>query len=187
MLCMRSVIAAAVLVSLGGCVVLETHGDRTIPEQQRAIVEGYWHYRFLYDEELHIVSVDGQREAGRTGWPYAYSVSLPAGRHWLRFVILRNGGAIAGCAFEWTFQAGRHYKLQRLHHDQFLLAHPAAERFKGALDVLVSAPDETALDLSVPVECGRRLMCREDVDCPSQQFCREDAGFDFGVCVPLGF
>jgi hypothetical protein len=68
-------------------------------------VEGYWHYRFIYDEELQIVSVDGKREAERSGWPYAYSISLPSGRHWIQLAVLRNSGEIARCAFEETFES----------------------------------------------------------------------------------
>ena len=86
-----------------GCVMHETYGNHALPESELAVVEGYWHYQVLYDEELHIASIDGKRESGRSGWPYAYSVSLPSGRHWLQLAILRNSGEIARCAFEWTF------------------------------------------------------------------------------------
>ncbi|MFU2486308.1 hypothetical protein [Thauera sp. WH-1] len=178
--------AAWLLSLLTGCVMLENYGDDALPESERAIVEGYWHYRFIYDEELHIASVDGRREGGRSGWPYAYSVSLPSGQHWLQIAILRNSGAIAGCAFAWTFEAGHHYKLQRLRHDQFLLAHPATERFRATLDVVVTAPDGVAQPVSVPAVCGKRLMCRGDADCPAGQSCLIDAEFEFGACVPGG-
>ena len=83
----------------------ETYDDHTLPQSQIAFVEGYWHYRFIYDEELQIVSVDGKREAERSGWPYAYSISLPSGRHWIQLAVLRNSGEIARCAFEETFES----------------------------------------------------------------------------------
>jgi hypothetical protein len=68
------------LALIAGCALHETYGDHTLAESEFAVVEGYWRYLLLYDEELHIVSVDGTREGGRSGWPYAYSVSLPSGK-----------------------------------------------------------------------------------------------------------
>lgn len=151
-------------------------------ESELAVVEGYWHYRFLYDEELHIISVDGKREGGRTGWPYAYSVSLPPGKHWLQFAILRNSGAIAMCAFEWDFEPKHHYKLKRLDHDQALLAHPTTPRFAASLSVEVAAPAKPPETIRIPAHCGKHPICRQSSDCPPNRSCQFDAHYDFGTC-----
>jgi hypothetical protein len=162
----------------------ETYGDREIPESELAVVEGYWRYKFLFDEELHIVSVDGKLEGGERGWPYAYSISLPSGGHWLQLAILRNSSDIARCAFEWTFEAQHRYKLQRLNHDQFLLAHPSSSRFAASIAMVVTAPAKPVAHLSVPAVCGKEAMCRQNSDCPVQHSCEMDADFEFGTCKP---
>ena len=167
---------------LAACVMHETYGDHSVLESELAFVEGYWHYRFLYDEELHIVSVDGRRESGKSGWPYAYSISLPAGRHWLQLAILRNSGDLARCAFEWTFEAQHRYKLQALDHDQFLLAHPSSPRFAAAISMVVTAPAKPDQVLRVPAVCGKGAMCRQNSDCPSEYLCQMEADFEFGTC-----
>lgn len=168
---------------LAGCVTLETYGDQALPQSERAVVEGYWRYQLLYDEELHIVSVDGKRDSGRDSWPYAYSVSLPSGRHWIQIAILRNSGEIARCAFAWTFEARHHYKLQRLRHDQFLLAHPSTPRFAASLAMVVTAPATPVEHLSAPAVCGKGSICRQSSDCPSEYSCQMDGGFEVGTCV----
>ena len=124
-------VGVCMLAFPAGCVMHEIYGGSAVPESELAFVEGYWHFRVLYDEELHIVSVDGKREGESSGWPYAYSISLPSGKHWLQLAILRNSGVVAWCAFEWTFEAQHRYKLERLDHDQFLLAHPGVFSFRG--------------------------------------------------------
>lgn len=167
---------------LAGCVMHETYGDRTVPESGLAVVEGYWRYQFLYDEELHVVSVDGRREGGRSGWPYAYSVSLPSGKHWLQLAILRNSHAIAMCAFEWTFAARHRYKLERLRHGQALLAHPASVPFAASISIVATAPDAAVRHASAPATCGKGPMCRQSSDCPPGYSCDVAAGFDFGTC-----
>ncbi len=160
----------------------ETYGGHAVPESELAVVKGYWHYRLLYDEELHIMSVDGKRAGGKSGWPYAYSISLPAGRHWLQIAILRNGSDITACAFEWTFEAQHRYKLQRLDHDQLLLAHPLSPRFAASISMDVTAPAKEAQQLGAPAVCGKGSFCRNDSDCPSLYFCL-DTGFEFGTCT----
>ncbi len=179
----RALAAASALALLPACVMLETHGDRALPESERALVEGYWHYRVLYDEELHIVSVDGRREEGRSDWPYAYSVSLPSGRHWLQVALMRNSGEITRCAFDWTFEAQHRYKMQRVRHHQALLAHPTARRFAGSIEMAVTAPGGSVRQAAVPAVCGWGAMCRQDSDCPPKHACRMHAGFEFGDCV----
>jgi hypothetical protein len=170
------------LAFLAGCVMHETYGNNALPESELAVVEGYWHYRFLYDEELHIASVDGKREGGRSGWPYAYSVSLPSGRHWLQLAILRNGGEIARCAFEWSFESQHRYKLQRLDHDQFLLAHPSSSPFSASLSMVVTAPSNSVRNLEVSAVCGEEAMCRQNSGCAPQYSCQMKPGFAFGIC-----
>jgi hypothetical protein len=172
------------LVFPAGCVMHENYGNHALTESERAVVEGYWHYRFLYDEELHIASVDGKREGGRSGWPYAYSVSLPSGRHWLQLAILRNGGEIARCAFEWTFEGQHRYKLQRLDHDQFLLAHPSSLMFSASLSMVATAPSNSAQHLDVSAVCGKAAMCRQASDCAPNYSCQMSPGFAFGICRP---
>ena len=160
----------------------ETYGDHAAPGNERASVVGYWHYRLLYDEEMHVASVDGRREEGKGGWPYAYSVSLPSGTHWLQLVVLRNSGEIARCAFEWTFEARHRYKLQRLDHDQFLLAHPSSSPFRARISMVVTTPSGSARDVQVPAVCAKEAMCRQSSDCASPRSCQMHAGFAFGVC-----
>ena len=89
-------VGMSILTFLAGCVMHESYGGPEVPGADLAVVKGYWRYMVLYDEELHIVSVDGSREDRKSGWPYAYSISLPSGRHWLQLAILRNSGLIAG-------------------------------------------------------------------------------------------
>ena len=170
---------------LAGCVVHETYGDHALPEGELAVVEGYWRYQFLYDEELHIVSVDGKPAGGRIGWPYAYSVSLPPGLHWLQIAILRNGGDVAKCAFEWTFEARHRYKLKRLHHDQALLAHPLSSPFAASISIAAAAPARPDQFSSAPAVCSTGPVCRQNSDCSPNHSCQFDAGFEFGTCKPL--
>jgi len=167
---------------LAGCVMHETYGNNTLPESELAVVEGYWHYRFLYDEELHIASVDGKREGGKSGWPYAYSVSLPAGQHWLQLAILRNSGEIARCAFEWSFESRHRYKLQRLEHGQLLLAQPLSSPFTASLSMVVTAPSNPVRHLELPAVCGKQALCRQHGDCAPQHTCQMNPGFAFGIC-----
>jgi hypothetical protein len=173
---------ACILALLAGCVMHETYSDHSVPERELAVVEGYWRYQFLYDEELHIVSLDGKREGGKSGWPYAYSVSLPPGKHWLQFAILRNSNEIAMCAFDWTFEAQHRYKLRRLNHGQFLLAHPASSLFAASVSIEVTAPAKPVQNLSAPTVCGKGPMCRQNTDCSLNHSCQLDASFDFGTC-----
>ncbi len=130
------------------------------------------------------MSVDGKRAGGKSGWPYAYSISLPPGNHWLQIIILRNSHDIAACAFEGTFEARHHYKLQRLEHDQFLLAHPSSPLFAASISMDVTAPTNEVQHLSTPAVCGKGSFCHEDADCPSLYFCL-DTGLEFGICTPL--
>jgi len=171
-----------ILALLAGCVMHETYADRATPESDLAVVQGYWHYRFLYDEELHIASVDGRRESGRSGWPYAYSVSIPPGKHWLQLMVLRNSVPITTCAFEWTFEARHRYKLDHLGHDQLLLAHPASPHFAASISMVVSTPTKPDQNVSAPAVCGQGPMCRQNSDCPSQYSCQRDTNFEFGTC-----
>jgi hypothetical protein len=169
-------------LALSGCVMRETYGQQELPESERALVEGYWHYRLLYDEELHIVSVDGKRESGQRGWRYALSVSLPSGKHWLQLAILRNSREIARCAFDWNFEAGVSYKVQHLNHEQFLLAHPRSPQFSASISMRVTAPGKPEQRMLVPAVCGQSVLCRQSSDCPSEHSCQTEAGFAFGTC-----
>ncbi len=177
-------VGMSILTFLAGCVMHESYGGPEVPGADLAVVKGYWRYMVLYDEELHIVSVDGSREDRKSGWPYAYSISLPSGRHWLQLAILRNSGLIARCAFEWTFEAGHHYKLQRVQHDQLLLAHPTSAHFPASISMVVTAPSQPTQQLSAPTVCGNGPFCRRDSDCPKQSCCQFDEGFQFGICGP---
>lgn len=180
-----STIGVCVLTFLAGCVMHETCGNQAFPESELAVVEGYWHYRFLYDEELHIASVDGKREGARSGWPYAYSISLPPGKHWLQLSILRNSRPIAMCAFESTFETQHHYKLQRLNHDQFLLAHPSSSPFSASISMVVTAPSDSVQHLEVSAVCGKETMCHQNSDCAQRYSCQMNTGFAFGICRPI--
>lgn len=175
-------VGACLLALLAGCVLHQTYGEPELPESELAVVEGYWRYLFLYDEELHIVSVDGKRKSERLF--DAYSVSLPAGKHWLQLSIKRNSGEIARCAFEWQFDARHRYKMNRLRHDQFLLAHPATSFFTASISMEVTAPAKPDQLLSVPAVCARNALCRQDADCSPAHSCQSDAGFEFGACRP---
>lgn len=170
------------LACLAACVMRETYDDPGLPEGERALVVGYWHYRLLYDEELHVASVDGRRESGTGAWPYAYSVSLPSGKHWLQLVVLRNSSDIARCAIEWTFEAQHRYKLQRLDHEQFLLAHASASPFPASIAMAVTTPAGTTHTFELPAVCGKQVLCREHADCAPPRECRMTEGFAFGVC-----
>lgn len=170
---------------LAGCATQEIYGDRALSEAERAVIEGYSsRYKFLYFEDLQIVSVDGRREGDRSGWPYASSVSVPAGRHWLQVLILRNSTDIVMCAFESTFEAGHRYKLQRLDHEQFLLAHPSSPRFPASISMRVTSLSGSDRRLNARAECGKSASCRQGSDCPSRFDCQVEAGFEFGTCTP---
>lgn len=160
----------------------ESYGDHALPEAERADIEGYWRYQLLYFEELQIVSVDGKREGGQGGLAYASSVSVPAGRHWLQLLILRNNSDIAMCAFEWTFEARHHYKLHRIDHGQVLLAHPLSERFPASISMVVTDSSKPDQRLSARAECGKATHCREPSDCPARYACQMQAGYEFGTC-----
>lgn len=138
-----------------GCATHDTLGDPALPAAERATIEGYSRYELLYFEDLQIVSIDGRREGARAGWPYASSASVPAGTHRIRFVVMRNSRDIALCGFEWTFEAGHRYKLQRLRHDQALLAHPSVPRFPASVEMVVTGPSGPARRESAAAECGR--------------------------------
>lgn len=133
----------------------ERYGDHALPESERATITGYWHYRFFYEEELHIAAVDGARGEGRSGWPYAYSISLPSGQHNLEFVILRNSGKIVTCDFVWTFEREHDYKLRRLDHEQLLLAHPSSSPFTASIAMKVTSPSGLTRDVEVPAVCAK--------------------------------
>ena len=94
-----------------GCVMHETYGDPKVPKNDLAVVEGYWHYVLFYEEDMHIVSVDGKPKKA-DAWFYASSISFPSGPHWLQLAILRNGGEIARCAFELEFAPKHNYKIK---------------------------------------------------------------------------
>jgi hypothetical protein len=173
------------LMSLVGCAMHETYGDRALPEAERAEIEGYWRYQLLYFEELQIVSVDGTREGGQNALAYASSVSVPAGRHWLQLAILRNNSDIAMCAFEWRFEAKHHYKLHRVDHEQALLAHPLSPRFPASISMDVTSPSIPAQRLHARAECGKAAHCRQSSDCPAQHACQMHVGFEFGTCESL--
>jgi len=178
-------LGVCILMLLTGCVMLETYGDQTVMQSERAVVKGYWRYKILFEEELHIESVDGKRDSGKRGWPYAYSVSLPSGRHWLQIVILRNSGEIARCAFEWKFEAQHRYKLKHLHHDQLLLAHPSSLPFAATISIVDTDPSGAAHPVDVSAMCGKQAMCRQNSDCVPQYSCQMNTGFAFGVCQHL--
>lgn len=175
-------VAVCTLTSLAGCAMHETYGDRTLPEEERAVIEGYARYLLLYFEDLQIVSVDGKLEGGENRWAYASSVSLPAGRHWLQISILRNNSSIAMCAFEWTFEAKHHYKLRRVDHEQVLLAHPSSPRFPASISMNVTSPSMPTQRLRVRAECGKAAHCRQTSDCAAGYACQMHAGFEFGTC-----
>jgi len=166
---------------LTGCVLHESYNDQSLPESELAIVEGYWHYRFIYDEEIQIVSVDGQSHEDDALF-YAHSVSLPAGRHWLQLAILRNGREIDRCAFEWEFEKQAQYKIQSLEHDQTLLAHPLFSTFPASLIFEVTSVSGSAQNLEVPAECGVDAMCRQGSECKTGYSCQSHSGFEFGTC-----
>ena len=170
-------------IILGGCVIRETYDDVSAGKAEYAVVSGYWRYRILYDEELHIVSVDGRRESGKTGWPYAYSVSIPAGRHWLELAIMRNSSEISRCAIEWKFERQYHYKMQHLNHKQFLLAHPSVSPFPASVSIVVTTPLNSVHQTDVPAMCGWSAICRQDADCLNAQSCEPNRFFSFGFCT----
>lgn len=150
-----SAVTMCALTSLAGCAIHETYGDRALPEEERAVIEGYARYLLLYFEDLQIVSVDGELKGGESRWAHASSVSVPAGRHWLQISILRNNSDIAMCAFEWTFEARHHYKLHRVDHEQALLAHPSSPRFPASISMDVTSPSMPTQRLHVRAECGK--------------------------------
>lgn len=171
-----------VLTAIAGCAGPAETGDVALPPAERAVVEGYSRYLFLYFEDLQIVGVDGKLVGGR--WADASSISMPAGKHWVQFSIVRNNASIAMCAFEATFEPGHRYKLQHLLHDQALLAHPATTRFRGTLSIDISAPSGGGWSVSVPTECGSTRLCESSPDCPPDRQCGMDPGFRFGTCRP---
>jgi len=179
----RALLATAIVCALAfcaGCATHETYGDRALPQAERAVIEGYSRYLFLYFEDLQIAAVDGKRVGGR--WADASSVSVPSGKHWLQFLILRNNTSIVSCAFAWSFEAEHHYKLRRLDPEQALLAHPMSPRFPASISMDVSAPSGPARRLSVRAECGEGPHCRSSSDCPANRSCQLDEGFEFGMC-----
>lgn len=176
-----SMVITCTLAPLAGCATHETYGDRSLTQGDRAVVEGYWRYLLLYFEELQIVSVDGKLVGGR--FAYASSVSVPSGKHWLQLSIVRNSTDIAMCAFEWIFEAGHNYKVQQLHHEQALLAHPTSPRFAASIAIDISAPGAAAQPVSARAECGRGRQCLTSADCAPNSSCQMDAGFKFGNCV----
>lgn len=179
----RTALPAAIvclLCLLPGCATRETSGDRALAPSERAVIEGYTRYLFLYFEDLQIASVDGQPVGGP--WAGASSLSVPAGRHWLQFLILRNNRAITSCAFEASFEPAHRYKLRHLEHDQALLAHPTSARFAAAISMQVVDPAGEERTVAVQSECGEGPHCRSSTDCPSDRSCRFDAGFAFGTC-----
>lgn len=183
-LMLRTRLSAAIicaLMLLTGCATHETFGDRSLPQGERAVIEGYWRYVLLYFEESQIVSIDGELVGGP--FAYASSLSVPAGKHWLQFMVLRNNRAITTCAFEWIFEAGYHYKLHQLRHEQALLAHPTSSRFQASIVMDISGPAGTAQRLSARAECGPAAHCLRTADCPPNRSCQTDTGFAFGVCI----
>lgn len=139
---------------LSGCVLHETYGDPKVPDSELAVLEGYWHYFLIYDEDMQIVSVDYEK-AREDAWFYAYSASLPPGLHRLEVAISRNGREIAACAFKWTFEAQHHYKMTGLQHHQLLLAHPSTAVYEAAISVTVTAPGEQEQVLAIPATCSQ--------------------------------
>ena len=170
------------LMLFAGCAMHEIYGDHALPESERALIDGYSRYQVLYFEDLQIVSVDGRREGGHTGWPYASSVSVQAGRHWIQVLILRNSTNIAMCAFEWMFEAKHNYKLQQVNHGQFLLAHPSSPRFPASVSMVVTGPSNPPQQLRARAECGKATHCRQTSECPPRYTCEMDTSFEFGIC-----
>lgn len=139
---------------LGGCVLHETYGDPTVPDSELAVLEGYWHYFLIYDEDMQIASVDYE-QARQDAWFNAYSASLPPGSHRLEVAISRNGTEIAACTFNWTFEAQHHYKMTGLQHHQLALAHPSTPVYEAAISVTVTAPTEQEQVLAIPATCSQ--------------------------------
>ena len=141
---------------LGACVMRDEYGGASTAEADLAIVEGYWHYRFLYDEELLIVSVDGVQKRA-DAWFFARSITLPAGEHRVELAVLRNSGEEARCVFNWPFQARHRYKITKLSHEGIMLAHPVTPTYDAVLHVKVRPPTGKSADLTIPAKCGEEF------------------------------
>jgi|GEM_PF-2613839 hypothetical protein len=162
----------------------ETIADSEAPESELPVIKGYWHYLALYDEEIHIVSVDGKRNGKQKSWPYAYSVSLPKGTHWVELAVLRNSNEIVRCAFEANFETKHIYKIKALKHNQLLLAHPQNSPFIASISLELTAPTKPVQSLSATATCAKAIMCRQNSDCPPSHSCQMNTAFDFGTCKP---
>lgn len=149
----RDILGCWLLLLLPGCTWHESYLPDAAAEEDAALVQGYWRYRVLYDEELLITGVDGQESRDHPGWPYARSASIPAGTHRVSLVILRNSRLIVSCEFQAPFEPRFHYRLEKIEHNQALLAHPETPSFKAFLRVAVVTPAGEAQSLRLAADC----------------------------------
>jgi len=172
--------ALFMLPFLAACGTLEVIPAGERQDSQTVVLEGYWRYLFLYEEQLGISSVDGRRATGLLG--HVGLVRLPAGRHWIEVRVDRNGGRIARCAFELKFDAQIHYQIEALKVDG-LLAHPVSSPYKGSLRIATAAAGKPVQTLNVGVACtSGELLCLQDSECSPDYSCHVARGFDFGTC-----
>jgi hypothetical protein len=173
-LCMVAILAA--------CSTLETGAASEGEVGEIAVLEGYWRYRFLYDEQLGISAVDGRRASNFSG--HLGSVSLTPERHWIEIKVLRNSRDVARCAFELKPDARRHYQVRALEVEG-LLAHPVSSPYEGSIRIDATVHGEPAQTQYAAAVCTRGdALCRQDSDCSPDYRCHTDPGFDFGTCTP---
>ena len=170
------------LAFLAACGTLETYPGPERPDSEIAILEGYWHYLFIYTEQIGISAVDGRRASNFSR--YVDSVRLLPGRHWIELIVARNYGSVARCSYEYEFDAQSHYRMKTL-SVKGLLAHPLSSPYRGSISIEVAAPGRSVQVVSVAAVCtSGELLCRQDSDCPANYPCHTDPDFAFGTCKP---
>lgn len=177
-----AIVTLFIPVFFAACGTLETVPAHDQQDSDAAVLEGYWHYLFLYTEQLGISSVDGKRASGFLG--YVNSVKLAPAKHWIEITVQRNYGNVARCAFELEFDARRHYQIKTPVTDG-LLARPASSPYRAAIAIEIAAPGKSTETRSAAATCTRgELLCRQNSECSPNHMCRLNPSFDFGTCNP---
>lgn len=98
---------------LGGCVTGSTYDGPEPPEEDIAVLEGYWHFYFVAVRIVKITKVDGKPVRAASG--DVTRVKLSPGWHSIGLSVLSAFGEVgvsAHCTFEAQFEKGHRYRVE---------------------------------------------------------------------------
>lgn len=110
---LRALLAAGTAGALlGGCGTATTYDGPELPEEEVAVLEGYWRYYLLAMRIVQITKVDGKPALATSP---VTRVMLSAGRHSVELqvgTILGEAGLTTRCSFAAQFERGHRYRIR---------------------------------------------------------------------------